>query len=350
MQLINFEEKNKWEKIVKSFEEYDIYYLPNYLEAFRLHGDGEPLLFYYDGDSFRAINVVMIRDIYEVESLKKHLLPAQKFDLTTPYGYGGFLFEGNVKQSELELMFSKYDEICKKNNYVSEFVRFHPLLTNPVLLRGYYEVEKIGSTVVIDLINKEYLWDNFTGKNRNVIRKAIKNDVHIYKGLDQRLINEFIEMYEETMDKESANNYYYFNRDFYQSILTDLKNNCLIFYAEYGGETIAMALILFANDKMHYHLSASKREYLNLAPTNYLLKEAAEWGIDNGYKTLHLGGGLGAKEDSLYKFKKSFTKKDALNYYIGKKTFDNAEYENLVMLKEDEIPIDFFPKYRSNIG
>jgi len=38
-------------------------------------------------------------------------------------------------------------------------------------------------------------------------------------------------MYNETMDNDGASGYYYFKKDFYNSILEDLKYNSLIFYA-----------------------------------------------------------------------------------------------------------------------
>ena len=91
------------------------------------------------------------------------------------------------------------------------------------------------------------------------------------------------------MDKDKADDYYYFGKNFYESILLDLKYNSLIFYAVYENKIIAMAIILFNNRKMHYHLSAVNKQYQHLAPTNFLLYEAACWGHENGYKTFHLG-------------------------------------------------------------
>ena len=67
-----------------------------------------------------------------------------------------------------------------------------------------------------------------------------------------------------------------------------------MFYAEHEGEIIAMSIILYDNNIMHYHLSGAKYEYRPLAPTNLLLFEAALWGYKQGFKSFHLGGGLGS--------------------------------------------------------
>ena len=95
------------------------------------------------------------------------------------------------------------------------------------------------------------------------------------------------------MDKDNAEEYYYFEEEFYKSIHEDLSGHYEMFYAVYEGQIIAMSIILFANRQMHYHLSGSMIEYRNLAPSNLLLYEAALWGCKQGYRTFHLGGGVG---------------------------------------------------------
>lgn len=152
------------------------------------------------------------------------------------------------------------------------------------------------------------------------------------------------------MDKDDAADYYYFQKDFYNSILSDLKYNSTMFYAVYRGKTIAMSIILFSNQQMHYHLSASDKEYQHLAPTNLLLYEAACWGCENGYRSFHLGGGIGSQEDSLFRFKKAFNKCPQTYFSIGRKIFDQEKYDKLVTLRKNQInSIDettYFPAYR----
>ena len=150
------------------------------------------------------------------------------------------------------------------------------------------------------------------------------------------------------MDKDQAEDYYYFKVDFYESILNDLKDNSLIFYAQLEDEIIAMSIVMFCNQQMHYHLSASKQAYLKYAPTNLLLYEVACWGAENGFKTLHLGGGLGCKEDNLYKFKSAFNRHSEAEFSIGKKVFDKEAYMEFVEMsqKSEDKEDDYFPKYR----
>ena len=208
----------------------------------------------------------------------------------------------------------------------------------------------LGKTVSFDLISTEHIWDDMTCKRRNIIRKAKKLGVEIYRGLNSEMIDEFIRLYNGTMDRDHAKCYYYFEKDFYDSIFKDLKDNTLIFYAVFEGKIIAMSIILFANQKLHCHLLASDREYHNVAPTNLLIYEAACWGCNNGYKTFHLGGGLGCHADSLYKFKMGFNRNSDNSFFIGRKIFDYEKYDELIRIRREVKPFHenniFFPAYR----
>ena len=64
---INIDNRAEWNAIVRSFIDYDVYYLAEYVEAFELHGDGIPTLFYFSRDDLRVMNVVMKRDISQCE-------------------------------------------------------------------------------------------------------------------------------------------------------------------------------------------------------------------------------------------------------------------------------------------
>ena len=102
LSVITLDESNKWDSIVKSFSNYDVYYLSGYTKAFKSHGDGEPTLIYYHDEEIRAINVVMIRDIAEDKRFKDKIETYCLFDVTTPYGYGGFIIEGIPNESNIK--------------------------------------------------------------------------------------------------------------------------------------------------------------------------------------------------------------------------------------------------------
>lgn len=340
--ICTIEQSEKWDSIVRSFKDYDVYWLRGYVKAFQIHGDGEPLLFYYSDDYTRGINVVMKRDVAKDERFKGEIEEDHYFDFATPYGYGGWIIEGK----KTEELFAAYTAWIKQNSIISEFVRFHPMLRNQVICHDFYDVIQLGEVVHMDLSSPKDIWSNITSKNRNVIRKAVKNDVKIYNGRFPEIFEKFRTIYNNTMVKDDAEEYYYFEEQFYTSVLHDLPQNAQVFWAEKDGEIIAASIMIGANGRLNYHLSGSLREYNNLAPTNLLLYEAALWGCANGYQMLYLGGGVGSGEDSLFKFKRAFYKGELNRYYIGKKIYDQEKYDELFRLREKIENQGYFPGYR----
>ncbi len=310
--VYTLEQSEQWDAVVRSFKEYDVYWLSGYVKAFQIHGDGDPLLFYFEDGTTRGINVVMKRDVSKDERFIRRIEEKQYFDFATPYGYGGWIIEGE----QTEGLFCAYETWLKNNGIISEFVRFHPMVKNHNHSASFYEVIQLGEVVHMDLSSPEDIWNNISSKNRNVIRKAIKNDVKVYNGRFPEIYEKFRTIYNGTMDKNDAEEYYYFGEEFYKSVLEDLPQNAQLFWAEKDGQVIAASIMIGANGYLNYHLSGSLREFSSFAPTNLLLYEAALWGCANGYRTFYLGGGVGSGEDSLFKFKRAFYKCDLNHFYI----------------------------------
>lgn len=345
LSVYTLEQAEQWDKTVRSFKDYDVYWLSGYVKAFKIHGDGEPLLLYfYDRENTtKAINVVMKRDIRNDINFK-NIIDNDKeyYDLSSPYGYGGWLIEGE----NIEQLFSDYERWCLRNNIISEFVRFHPIIGNHESCTGFYDVVRLGEVVHIDLSSPETIWENFVSTCRTRVRKAVKNGLKIYNGRYPEIYEKFRAVYDATMQKNNAEEYYYFGDDFYKSVLEDLPHNSQIFYAEKDGEIIAASIMLTANGRMNYHLSGALQEYSSLAATNLIMYTAALWGCANGCKTLYLGGGVGSGEDSLLRFKKTFYKGKLNRFYIGKKIFDQYKYDELVSLRSEINNTCYFPVYR----
>ncbi|MEK4228821.1 GNAT family N-acetyltransferase [Solibacillus sp. FSL H8-0538] len=352
LHLINFGELEKWDQIVKSFHNFDVYYLADYVKAFKIHKDGEPLLFYYEDKNIKAMNVVMKRDIANDKRFIGKIAPNVFYDIMTPYGYGGFLIEGHITEESLKELDNEYSSLCLKEGIISEFVRFHPVLKNSEDVKGIYDISILGKTITMQLSSRDLILSNLTSEKRKRIRKAKNSGIEIYWGRNTELIGEFIRIYNSTMDYTKAKDYYYFTKDFFNSILHDLKYHSSIFYAMDDKERIvAMAIFLYANGQINCFLSASDKELDELALTNLIMYEVACWGSENGYKTLHMGGGVGGKEDGVYSFKKAFNKNSETNFLIGKKIFNEEKYRELVEIRGVEDDFDeetpFFPIYRS---
>lgn len=342
IRLIDLAHSAEWDEIVQGFAEYDIYYLSGYVKAFMIHGDGDPFLLYYEGNGLKAVYVYM----------RRHTAIEGVYDSVTPYGYGGVLFDGDASEKNKAAFWQEFLAAMEQEHIVDNFVRYHPVLKNAEPMKPISNVIDLGKTIAMDLATPELIWDNIHSKNRNMIRKAEKNGIVIEHGKGMELFEKFIEIYNATMDKDHAEEYYYFKLPFYESIHNDLRDNYEMFYAIYEGQIIAMSIMIFANGRMNYHLSGSNIEYRNLAPSNLLLYKAALWGSEQGFKTFHLGGGVGSGEDNLYKFKAAFNKVSDYQFSIGKQIFDQEKYDQMVEIRKKSDPkfnqeSHYFPLYRA---
>ena len=146
-----------------------------------LHGDGEPLLIYYEDAASRFCYVVMKSDIAASGLFGEQLSADTWYDLETPYGYGGPLSDHNIpKDSQIQFL-KELQHYCRENRIVSQFVRFHPLLLNHELLPYVIETRYLRDTIFMDTTNPDLIMKNMDSKNRNMVRKAIKNDVTIVR-------------------------------------------------------------------------------------------------------------------------------------------------------------------------
>ena len=188
---------NEWDEIVMTFPDYDVYQLSGYVKAFSGGTQGEAILLYYKNGSERGVNVVMKRDISEADAFKNLLEKDTFYDLATPYGYGGWIFEG---AEDSEAFNKEYLSWCEDNQVVSEFVRFHPMQQNAFgINQKIYNPVFLGHTVAIELDTEEGIWTRFSSKNRGHIRKAIKSGVEVRTSNEVSDYNEFKKIYNSTI-------------------------------------------------------------------------------------------------------------------------------------------------------
>ena len=166
------DQAHKWDEIVRSFHDYDVYWLSGYVKAFKLHGDGEPLLFYYEDGSTRGINVAMKRDVADDIHFRGKIPKRKYIDFSTPYGYGGWLIEGE----ETEKLFEVYSKKMEDDNIISEFVRFHPMLANHIFAKELYDITELGCVVHMDLKSPEYIHHQSSQSTSGPRRKLFREE------------------------------------------------------------------------------------------------------------------------------------------------------------------------------
>lgn len=275
------------------------------------------------------------------------------FDLTTPYGYGGPLImeaEPGRKQELLDGFAQAFANLCREQGIVSEFVRFHMLAGNAGDFSSIYETEHYNKTVGINLADFDDPFQaEFSKSARKSLRRCLRDGLTYEIEEYPDTLEDFAEIYYQTMDRNEADDSYYFGAEYFSSFLETMPEaviKCSVFYED---KTIAMGFYLRSADVLHTHLSGTLSEYLHLSPAYVMRYALVEWGKKKGYKLIHTGGGIsGDPDDGLYRFKKKFGQNTEFDFHIGRKIWNKEVYRDLVKLT-GTADASFFPQYRAEI-
>lgn len=336
----------QWNAIVRSFKDFDVFYLAEYSEAFMKENskNGEPVLLYYSNESDRAINVVFKRDVAKDEKFAGKISEGAYYDLISPYGYGGFW--GSIQ--DYQTLNETYNAYCISKGYICEFVRFE-------LFGEYYrhydgETETRTHNVVRNLdMPIDEMWMDFKQKVRKNVKRAQKNNLEIVIGNDETHLQDFLDIYYSTMDRSNAEKEYYFSREFFQTI-DKMKDNIMYFHVLTEGKVISTELVIYGAENCYSYLGGTYQEFFELRPNDFLKYEIIKWAKDKGLKNFVLGGGYGA-DDGIFQYKTCLAPNGIVDFYIGRKIFDRTRYDALVSLRAEEnqacLTSNYFPKYRA---
>ena len=325
-------------------EAIDLYFHENYGKLYEKVENGIAQIFTYEDENGKITNQFLKREIPEKIDGKTY------YDLVTPYGYGGPIIEiSNNKEKLLENFEKEFERFCIKNDVVSEFVRFHPIVKNYEDFEEMYNAEYMRKTLITKLDEEDPITNQFGKSCRKNIRQALNRGVSYKVTKNPESIGSFKEIYYSTMDRNNATDYYYFDDEYFNNILKYYRQNVVLVEAIYEEKVIAAGLYFIYKDVIHIHLSGTLNEYLFLSPAYVLRYAITMWGIENGYKLIHHGGGRSnSEEDSLYTFKRNFARIHDANFYIGKKIWNKEIYNKLCENKNIDTEEKIFPAYRKN--
>jgi len=287
-----------------------------------------------DNNIFKTISIK--RPIEQIGNIK---LKENYYDLESPYGYGGYFF--NTKNEKfLNKAFKKYKNYCKTQNIIAEFVRFHPFLN---CINQQMDFCAYDRDIVVKELNEDIMI-SYPSKIRNIVRKCKK----ILKIKKSDNVDKFIEIYYQTMKKNNADEFYFFDKKYFDDLLK-LKE-VELYETIFEGEIIAMSFFIFS-EYGYYHLSANTTSSYKLNANYLLLHKAFLEAKKRGIKYFILGGGTTSDEnDTLLKFKKKFSK-ILKPFYIGGIIFNKEKYNEYIDLwqKQTKKDIKYFLKYRLEI-
>jgi sugar O-acyltransferase (sialic acid O-acetyltransferase NeuD family) len=344
----------EWDNIIKTSYQFDFYHTLEYHLICEENGEGKPILFAYQDSICRIALPLLLRPIHNEEwFLKDH---KEAFDVTSVYGYTGPLVsEKDVPSESVEQFSISLMTALRELHVVTLFSRLHPLIDIGIFFNNDFNRRIIGETVSIDLsIPSESQVAQFSDNHKRGIKKLTKEGFQCFEDVNQSYLDDFIQIYIETMNRVSADPLYYFPREYFLKLFEKLHDKMHLFICKKDDEIVCAGIFSLCNNIIQYHLGGTRNSYLKYSPMKLLFNNVREWGINNHASTFHLGGGLGSSQDSLFQFKAGFSKRRH-EFAVFEKIISIDEYKLLCDARADYnkknnlqiINESYFPQYRS---
>ena len=279
------------------------------------------------------------------------------FDAIAPYGYACPLVKRGSVDSVGPFLDQAIAELAKglqQQSVISLFVRSHPTLMMP-----HEPLEKLGcfvrhgETICIDLtLSLEELWHQTRAGHRSEINRARKKGFTVEIQPDWKDFDEFFRGYTETMTRVGASEHYFFSREYFQNLREALSDTLHLAICHKEGAVACGALFTEVCGVVQYHLSGTTDQFHSQYPTKVLLDSVRTWAKERGNTVMHLGGGYGSTEDSLFLFKAGFSHLRT-PFYTWRLMSDAETYQDVCRQWEERTqktasPIEgFFPAYRA---
>ena len=340
----------RWTSVLSRLD-HDFYHLPQYvqLEAKRLNATPEAILV-EDGEQ-----LFFVPYLVRCCSTLFSEMETPFYDAVSPYGYPGILISHHGRNPDFAAQgLNALRQTLAERGVSAAFLRMNPILgENFAALFPKDFFYDSSQTVIVDLEPNE-------SELRKQVRRALQQTLKKCSGLGYTaqivslldVIDPFVEIYQQTMDRVQAKDSYYFGRDYFVDLAHLPGVHCCTINS---GSTIVAACVLFECDGLvNTHLGGTRAEFLSSSPFTMAMFESILWAKSRGNRCLQLGGGVGGREDSLLHFKTGFSDKRK-NFHTSRMIIDERKYHQLVSLAaqasgktpEKLLTSNFFPAYRS---
>ncbi len=321
----------KWQEILNQFEYSDFYHTFDYVYLESLRVNGAPKLIVVDTPS-GLVGLIMI--FRKIPGENKY------FDATAVYGYNGVLTSSALSSADFNTGITRIKKALAERGCVSFFNRE----SNFTRYR-LPESTETGKVLAVDLIQDPDVYEKSLAEgHRQEIKALRKLNYTVVKSTDLKAIQDFQEVYEQTMTRRGAKTNYFFSVKYFESVLKIHSSAPDLRAVYHEGKMIAGAIFITQGDHIYYMFSGSILGVSRYPAMKLILDQVIRENLNNGKKLLHLGGGLGGKQDSLYQFKFGFGKV-ILPFYTTQWILIPEAYNRLSAQVLTET--SFFPKYRS---
>ncbi len=344
------DEDSAWRQTLARLR-HDVYHLPAYVRVSARHEGGTSRAFLADERDQQLLVPLLIKPLDGLDSDEEPW-----FDAASPYGYPGPLLavpDDPRAEVFLRRAVAALVRTLREQRVVSLFVRTHPLLPAP--LEPLAEAGRLvhhGDTVSIDLTLPQHaLWQQTRASSRNEISQARRAGLTVDHDPHWTAIDAFLDLYYQTMSRVAAHPSYFFEKAYFSALREALDQALHLFVVRHKDNVVGAGLFSEIDGIVEYLFSGSRTDGPALHSTKLMLDHVRTWARDRGNYVLHLGGGVGGKEDSLFHFKAGFSPRRH-PFHTWRVVVNPERYEALcarLPATGDAVSraTDFFPLYRA---
>ena len=307
LRILRPDHHDEWLDVLKNTTQHDFYHLPEYHALAEGRGEGRGCLVVYQEAPYSIAIPLLLRPVSAVAGLDG--VGGGWRDATSVYGYAGpVTSHDDVPAPVLARFREGLTEALHEQRVVNLFSRLHPLLVQQPVLAGLGECASVGQTVSIDLTLpldvqfSLYRANHKRGINRLRAMGATCEEYHGFDGLGM-----FMEIYHQTMRRVGAHSYYFFDTSYVEQFIQALAGNGHLFLCVIDDTVVCGGVFTVADGIVQYHLGGTKDDFLPLSPMKFVFDTVRRWATEQRLRVLHLGGGFGARDDSLFHFKAGFS-------------------------------------------
>ena len=218
--------------------------------------------------------------------------------------YGGIVLRLGLKPEEANQAIKSLTDVTNElartigTKYIE--VREPLVLRDAFHLSGYAE-SQVYTTFRVNLRRgTKLLWSGLRKNTRNAVRKAVKSGLEVEIAKESEQLKAYYDLYLQTQKRlGSPPHCYKLFENLFDAFSTSGKMRILL--AKHRGKPIA-GIIVFSYEKtIFWWNNVTDAKYRSLNPTNLLLWNTIEWGVENGYHVMDMG--RTRKGTTIYYFK-----------------------------------------------
>ena len=348
LEILTTKDSSRWQEILDKIGIYDCYHLPSYHRVAELHGEGEAVLLAFENSDCAIAFPMLIRNI-ELPGIVSASDGVK--DVSSVYGYPGPVASSTpISPETAQQFYQAMQDYFEHNSIVCAFSRLNPIIQNPHIMEGYGETLEMGSTFSIDLtIPPEAQYRQYRQTHRKQVRR-LREKGFTSSLSDMKYLNDFLRIYRETMDRNEADEYYYFNAAYFENLMEKMPGVAQLFLCWHGGEPVSAMIAFACKGIVQGHLGGTLSQYMAGAPMKMVYDAVRLWGNEIGAHTFHFGGGKGGQKDSLYAYKQGFTEREH-TFRVWRHTVDQNLCQDLYSQLCQTTGItpenEYFPSYRN---